>query len=552
MFIALDRDANITLFNKKASEILETPIEEALGKNWFETFLPKNDIDNLKSIFKQLISGDIENVEHFQNDVVTKKGDTKIIQWHNSLLYVADGDVCGTLSSGEDITKQHLQEMHLKESLDSLDKQINYDTLTGLPNRTLFEYRLKNALIRCNRYSGKFAVILIDIDHFKEINDSFTHDFGDIAIKEFSKWISKSTRLEDTVARFSGDAFIILLEEINDDLAPVRLLESLKRIVDNSYLQIKDHKLHLTFSAGIALYPDDGIDSAMIVKNADAAMYAAKDAGRNTYRYYTNEMTELAFERVMIQSNLRNALKKREFELFYQPQYDVREDKLIGMEALIRWHHSKMGTVLPYRFIHILESSNLMIDVGEWILQTAFKQCVKWHEDGFEPGVVSVNLAMVQLKSGDELVSAIKKLLSKTRCKAEWIGLEITESGAMENDIVVIETLQKLSDIGFIISIDDFGTGYSSLSYLSKLPLNKLKIDKSFIDNVLENKNDATLTKAIIAMAKNLNLEVIAEGVELEAQKEFLLSNGCYEIQGYLYAKPMRECDISKMLKYNI
>jgi diguanylate cyclase (GGDEF)-like protein/PAS domain S-box-containing protein len=520
-------------------DILGYTKEEVLKMTPFD-IMTKDEAKRVKSIFDELVK-EQKPIKDLENWVIAKDGTRHCMITNGVPFYSEDGLFIGYRGTDRDITE-------LTSIKEELNKHINYDNLTGLPNRTLFEDRLESSIMRAKRDKEKLAVILIDMDHLKRINDSFSHEAGDFAIKEFANWIAKTIRDEDTISRFSGDAFIILLEDIKDDLAPVRLLESLREITDSSYVQIADHELHLTFSAGISLYPEDGDNASVILKNADAAMYEAKEEGRNTYRYYKDSMTERAFERVIIQSSLKDAIKNDEFKLFYQPQYNVIDDTLIGMEALIRWQHSSMGVVLPGKFIHILESSNLIIEVGEWVLKTAFIQCVQWHSKGLKPGVVSINLAIPQLKTGDELVKYIKLLLEETKCKAEWIGLEVTESSDMESNTIVIDTLKKLSDMGFIISLDDFGTGYSSLSYLSKLPLDKLKIDKSFIDNILENKNDAALTKAIVAMAKNLNLGVIAEGVEDEAQKDYLVSIGCNEIQGYLYAKPMPKEKVDKIL----
>jgi diguanylate cyclase (GGDEF)-like protein/PAS domain S-box-containing protein len=535
----VNADGIFTKVSESIVDILGYTKEEVLKMTPFD-IMTKDEAKRVKSIFDELVK-EQKPIKELENWLVARDGTRHYMITNGVPFYNEDGLFMGYRGTDRDVTE-------LFSVKEELNKHINYDNLTGLPNRTLFEDRLESSIMRAKRDKEKLAVILIDMDHLKRINDSFGHEAGDFAIKEFADWISKTIRDEDTIARFSGDAFIILLEDIKDDLAPVRLLESLREITDSSYVQIVDHELHLTFSAGISLYPEDGDNASVILKNADAAMYEAKEEGRNTYRYYKDSMTERAFERVIIQSSLKDAIKNDEFKLYYQPQYNVIDDTLIGMEALIRWQHSSMGVVLPGKFIYILESSNLIIDVGKWVLKTAFIQCVQWYSKGLKPGVVSINIAILQLKTGDELVKYIKLLLEETKCKAEWIGLEVTESSDMESNSIVIDTLKKLSDMGFVISLDDFGTGYSSLSYLSKLPLDKLKIDKSFIDNILENKNDAALTKAIVAMAKNLNLGVIAEGVEDEAQKDYLVGIGCNEIQGYLYAKPMPKEKVDKIL----
>jgi diguanylate cyclase (GGDEF)-like protein len=432
---------------------------------------------------------------------------------------------------------------------DDLNKQINYDNLTGLPNRTLYMDLLKEYIKHAKRSKSKAAVILIDLDHFKIINDSFGHQEGDRLIQTFSELIQSTIRDEDTTARFGGDSFAILLEDIEDDLAPVRILEELKQVLEESSIIINDQQVNITFSAGISIYPQDGDTPENLFKNSDAALYEAKEMGRDTYKYYTNELTQKAFERVVMDSSLRDAVKNEDFVLYYQPQYNIKTQKLIGVEALIRWNHHSMGIIPPAKFITALEGSSLIIPVGEWVIKTAFESAVKWRREGYDPGIISINLSIVQLNDGDKLLKEIELLLKQTECMAEWIGIEVTESMMMKDPQKAIDVLHRLKEIGFKISVDDFGTGYSSLTYLKKMPIDKLKIDQSFVIDLPVDKEDAELTSTIIAMAKNLHLDIIAEGVETEEQKEFLIKHGCFEAQGYYYSKPVPESELLKYLK---
>ncbi|MBN2782838.1 MAG: EAL domain-containing protein [Campylobacterales bacterium] len=471
-----------------------------------------------------------------------ENGHERLVEVSITPLLDDDGEVYAFIESGHDVTEL----VYMKEEL---HRQINYDKLTTLPNRTLFMELFNDFVKKSQRHKNKAAIILIDIDHLKGVNDSFGHKAGDKVIKKFAKWLSDSVRGEDTVARFGGNTFGVLLENIDENMAPIRVLENLTQIIKDEHILIDDNSLSITYSAGISIYPDDGKDIDAIYRNADAALYLAKDSGRNNYKFYTNELTQKAYERVMLESSLRYAYKNEDFMIYYQPQYDARYNSIIGAEALLRWEHKTLGFISPAKFIPALESSNLMVGVGEWIIKTVFLQTAKWMQDGLNPGVVSINLSMVQLRRGDELVQRIEKLLDETNCKAQWIGFEVTESMMMENQEFIIDVLNKISKMGFMISLDDFGTGYSSLAYLKKLPINKLKIDKSFIDDLPDDKDDVILSKTIISMAENFGFGIIAEGVEKSVQKEFLLLNGCHEIQGFFYSKPLSAVDITTVLK---
>jgi len=395
----------------------------------------------------------------------------------------------------------------------------------------------------------KAALILVDIDDLKDINNSFGHIVGDRVIKQFVQLLISCISGESLIARFSADVFLVLIKNITDKQEELIFLNKFKSMADKAKITFKDHDLKISFSAGITMLPENGTNFSILTKKSGAALHAAKNDGKRIYQYYKDTHTENAIEKVIMNASLHHAYGKKEFVLVYQPQYKAKDDSIVGLEALIRWKHPSLGLIPPGMFMGQLEESNLMLDVGYWVLEQAFKQTVLWHSKGFNTGIVSVNISMAQLSDLDEFVSDIKNLLSKTSCKASWIGFEITESVMMKNAENVIYALDELSALGIQIIIDDFGTGYSSLSYLKRMPIDKLKIDKSFIDDLPNNSEGATLVKTIIDLAKNLDIKLIAEGVEKHEQKTYLLEHGCNEIQGFLYSKPLAVDQLTSLLE---
>ncbi|MDM8547654.1 EAL domain-containing protein [Candidatus Venteria ishoeyi] len=426
---------------------------------------------------------------------------------------------------------------HLKEQKDILDYKSHYDDLTGLPNREFFLDRLSQSVKSAQRTGKTVAVIFIDLDRFKEINDSFGYQFGDSVLKIVSARLQQSIRKTDTVSHLGGDEFTLILDSLHSSNEVVDIIQHMIEAM-NKPIRINGNLLYLTLSIGISLYPDDGKEPNILLKNADAAMYKAKDEGRNTYRFYTQEMTNKALERIVLETSLHQALDNEEFTVYYQPQVDGENGLLLGMEALIRWQHKIMGMVSPDKFIPLAEETGLIIPLDQWTMRTAMKQIVNWYAQGLNPGVLALNLAIKQLQHKD-FITMLSTMLTETGCKPEWIGLEVTEGQIMLNPEKAITILDKISNMGIELSVDDFGTGYSSLSYLKKLPIDKLKIDQSFVRHLPDDEDDIAITKSIIALSKNLNLKVIAEGVETDMQKTFLVKNGCRAIQGYFYSKPI-------------
>ena len=475
------------------------------------------------------------------------QGDKRYVELSATPILDKQNNCIGIIESTRDITAHLKVRSELEEQKNILDYQAHHDSLTGLPNRILFNDRLEQSIVKAKRHNTKLALMFIDLDHFKEINDSLGHAIGDEVLKEVTARLSSVIRKEDTLARLGGDEFTILLEDIHQIEDASTLAQKIIEVLSTS-ISINHNDLYVSNSIGISLYPDDGASAQSLLKYADTAMYKAKNEGRNNFQFYSSEMTELAFERVVMEASLRDALKHEDFIVYYQPQVDAKLGKLIGMEALVRWKHPNMGIVSPFRFIPLAETTDLIIKIDYFVMKTAITQIVLWYKQGLNPGILALNLSM-KLIQKKEFIENFKSIMQETQCKPQWIELEITESQIMTNPKEALKTLNQLNEIGINLAIDDFGTGYSSLSYLKKLPINKLKIDQSFVKELPMDNHDVAITKTIISLSKNLKLKVIAEGVETKEQKEFLVEHGCNTIQGYYYAQPMPAREIERILK---
>ena len=425
----------------------------------------------------------------------------------------------------------------IKESQHKLEHTAHHDALTGLPNRLLFRDRLEQGLAAAHRNGKGVAVLFLDLDRFKVINDTLGHETGDLLLQEVAQRLLHCLREDDTVARMGGDEFVVIQKGVDspDDAAllATRILRQISRP-----LSLVGHEMVVTLSIGISLYPQDGKNVSALLKNADAAMYRAKDMGRNCYQYYSNEMTASGLARLELESDLRQALERNEFVLHYQPQINLKNGEITGVEALIRWQHPHQGMISPVVFIPLAEDIGMIGAIGEWVLNTACIDAKAWQAAGLPPLRLAVNISGRQF-SNDGVVDQVTAALQNSGLLPHYLEIEITESAIMKDAARGISTLNALKKLGVYLAIDDFGTGYSSLSYLKRFPIDKLKIDKSFIDGLPKEQDDAAISTAIIAMAHSLRLTVIAEGVETEAQLAFLRSNACDEIQGYLFSKAL-------------
>lgn len=477
-----------------------------------------------------------------------KDASDRLVKVTVSPLWDTGGKFLGVMEAVRDITSELQMKEKLRLQKDISDHQAHHDGLTGLSNRTLLLDRLQESIKKADRTESKVAVLFLDMDHFKEINDSFGRGSGDAVLKAVTTRLQGIIRKSDTLARTGGDEFAII---INDRLkvseVVIDIVHKIMQIMREPFV-IEGHSLYATLSIGIALYPNDGDSAEALLKNADTAMHKAKDEGRNTYQFYDEKMTERAFERIVMETSLRHALDAEELVVHYQPQIDASTERIIGMEALVRWEHGSMGLVSPAKFIHLAEETGLIVDLDRQVMQTAMEQVTAWYAEGLHPGSIALNLAMKQLLQTD-FIPFLQELLAKTGCKPEWLQFEVTESHIMKRPEMAIKTLKKISDLGILLAIDDFGTGHSSLAYLKHLPIDKLKIDRSFVTGLPHDEHDIAITHAVIALAQNMRMSIIAEGVETEGQRDFLLKHGCSNIQGYLYARPMSAKKMGEMLK---
>jgi diguanylate cyclase (GGDEF)-like protein len=423
----------------------------------------------------------------------------------------------------------------------------HHDALTGLPNRVLLEDRLQQAIAQAHRHDRMVAVLFLDLDHFKHINDSLGHHVGDALLQQVARRMESCLREGDSVARLGGDEFIISLCDIsrNQDAAGVAF--KLQQALSDPFL-VEGRTLQVGSSIGISLYPIDGTDVKTLMRAADAAMYDAKAKGRANYQFFTPELNIVAHRRLLEATQLRQALAREEFVLHYQPQLHVGSGAIVGAEALLRWQHPEHGLLPPARFVGALEDLGLMSDVGNWVLRTACRQCVEWQRAGLPPIRMAVNLSARQFSSGD-IVRSVAEVLLETGLDPQWLELELTESLILDNSERVITAMNDLKKMGVRLSLDDFGTGYSSLSYLRRFPVDRLKIDRSFIRDITSDAGCADIVRSILALSQKLGIAVIAEGVENEAQLGYLRRQGCAEVQGFLYSRPVPAADMTELLR---
>lgn len=527
--IAVDESDRIILVNKQFQIDFDIP-DELLSQRK-DAIVRQHMMDKIQGA-----EAFIEKIKYLESHRAEKSSDEirlkngKIFDRYTAPLVDAKGQYRGRISYHRNITER-------KAAEERIQFLAYYDALTELPHRALLQDRMEIALSDARRRGQKIAVMFLDLDQFKAINDSFGHSFGDILLKEFAKRIKGCGRGQDTVARVGGDEFVVMLSSAKDATGAAIAAERVIAAVSESFV-IQGQSLCVSCSIGVSMFPEHGTDSETLIRNADAAMYCAKSDGRSKVRFFTDEMNAVAQERLTMDKNLRLALDREEFFLVYQPQIEIETGRITGLEALIRWQHPELGLVPPDRFISIAEDSGLIVPIGEWVLKTACAQAKQWQDDGLPAVPVAVNVSAVQFRQ-EGFTDLVRRVLTEIGLSSEYLELELTESLLLSNVDVVLATLQDLKEVGLQLAIDDFGTGYSSLSYLKQFPVGKLKIDRTFIRDIALDKDDAAITIAIISMAKSLHLKVIAEGVETEAQMSFLREHHCDEIQGYYFSKPI-------------
>lgn len=522
-----DREGRILRVNESFTRITGYTQEEVLLKAPSVLKSERHDTDFYKNLWHELLAN-----EHWSGEIWNRRKDGELFVARQNISLVRDsqGEISQFIGIFTDITEH-------KQVEERIVHLAHYDALTDLPNRLLFQDRCEHAIDKASRDRSHMAVLFLDLDGFKDINDTLGHPIGDKVLKVIAERLAATTRREDTVARLGGDEFTMVVEELDSpqDAAIIaeKLLESL-----HDPIMVQDHQFHLTASIGISIYPDDGADTTTLVRNADTAMYRAKEQGRNGYQFYTRELTSSAFERVLLEGQLREALERGEFQLVYQPQIDLPSGAVIGVEALLRWHNPAIGSIPPGRFIPIAERSGLIEPIGAWVLEHACQQLRQWQNNGVPIRRMSVNISGVQLQRS-EFVKEVERIVGANGINTAHLELEVTESFIMTHSDEAISALTQLRALGITLAVDDFGTGYSSLSYLKSLPIHRIKIDQSFVRDIPEDSNDEAITRAIIALSHNLQLQVIAEGVESAAQHQFLLNEGCDEAQGYYFGRPL-------------
>jgi len=532
-----DADQRIMAVNQAFTRITGYGEDEARGRKPTMLRSGRHDGDYYRGMWAA-----IQTSGRWQGEIWNRRKDgTDYPEWLNISVVRDDaGAIINYIGVFADITS-------IKEAQDRLEYTAHHDALTGLPNRVLFRDRLEQALAVSRRNSGGVALLFVDLDRFKVINDTLGHEAGDLLLQEVARRLVGCMREEDTVARMGGDEFVVIQKGIvqpeDAALLATRMLAEINRP-----FSLSGHEIMTSLSIGISLYPQDGEDVSALLKNADAALYRAKEKGRDGYQYYSNEMTAAGIERLELESDLRQALQRGEFRVHYQPQVDLATGRIVGAEALVRWQHASRGMIPPSVFIPMAEDNGMIGQIGEWVLNTACTDAKAWQTAGL-PGLrMAVNVSGRQVGI-DRVADKVAAVLRNSGLAPQFLEIEVTESVVMQDAARAISTLNALRDMGVTLAIDDFGTGYSSLSYLKRFPLNKLKIDKSFIDGMVDDPDDAAIVMAIIAMAQSLRHTVIAEGVETEAQIERLRAYGCDEIQGYFFSPPLPADQFAEFLR---
>ncbi len=532
----LDVEGRCCHVNKRWREIAGLTQAQVLGKSWDIAVHP-DDQTNIGDSWKiAVVDGRAFKVEcRFKRP----GGRTSWVFVQGEPIFDAQGTLEGFIGSVTDISRR-------KRTEEEIRQLAYYDQLTRLPNRSFFMEQLERSLASAQRTGRKVALLFCDLDNFKDVNDTLGHDQGDVLLQSIAGRLSSCTRRGDTLSRFGGDEFVLLLPAVMETSQIVAVARKIQRAMAKPF-NLAGHEVFATTSIGIAVNPNDGVDVQSLLKHADMAMYVAKGRGRNRYQFFSEEMNRRTQERLSMESGLRQAIARGELALVWQPQYSMKSDALIGAEALLRWNHPELGQIRPDQFIPLAEETGLIHSIGEWVLRQACQQAHLWREAGAKDLRFAVNLSASQFTEVG-LVDMVMEILTEEDLEASWLELEITESILMRDADVALKTLCQLREFGVNLAIDDFGTGYSSLLYLKNYPISRIKIAKEFIADISQDKKDAAIAGTVITMANNLGMRVIAEGVETEEQAQILRDLGCHEVQGFLYSRPISAEEFSSFI----
>ncbi len=533
--VILDKGLKVVSVNQAFCNITNLDKDSVQGR------MPEFIDDLMSTITGSQIRNSLEKSDHWMGEILGRKPDGATYPLWLTMNAVRDyaGKLTYYVAMLTDVSD-------IKRSQEELEYVATHDFLTELPNRVLFLDRLQQAVVRTMRSGSTGALFFLDLDRFKNVNDNLGHHVGDDLLKQVSERLLAVCRSSDTLARLGGDEFTLVVEGLEDTSQLAIIAEKILKAFTDPF-KLGSYKLDISVSIGVSVFPKDSSDINELIKHADTAMYSAKESGRNTYRFYTQELTTNAFEYFAMEIALQKALERNEFFLLYQPQYNIITNEMIGVEALLRWSHPDMGILSPGVFIHVAGYSGKIEAIGEWVINEVCEQCRKWDAEGLPQFTVSLNLSRKQLVLPG-LSEYVKKVLEKTTVSGGRLEFEITESAILDQKDTAYDNLKQLQQMGIRMAIDDFGTGYSSLVNLKQFPLSRLKIDKSFVRDVSRDANDEAIIRATIALGKSFNLNIIAEGVEKEEQRDFLLKEGCNEAQGFLYSDPVPPESISELL----
>ncbi|MBN1471402.1 MAG: PAS domain S-box protein [Syntrophaceae bacterium] len=539
-YFEVDLAGNFIFFNDSLCRITGSSREELTGANYKQF----SDIENSKNVFQVFnkVFNTGEAKEGFDWLIIRKDGTKRYIEASVSLKKDSKGNPSGFKGIIRDISER-------KRIEQELNHLATHDALTGLPNRMMFSQLLDHAIQSAHRNKKQLAVLFVDLDRFKVINDSLGHEAGDKLLKEMAQRFKQSLRTVDVVGRLGGDEFIILVEDFND----LKQLGIFAHKILATVIQpfnIMEEECRVTASIGISVFPKDGQDEQSLMKNADIAMYFAKEEGKNNFQFYSESIRSMSNERLTIESNLRHAMERNEFYLDYQAKLDLKTKEITGVEALLRWNNPYLGMVTPTQFIPIAEETGMIVPIGRWVIKTACAQNVAWQKQGLPPVCMSVNLSLRQLMN-ENFIQDVKNILNETPMSPNLLELELTESMIMNKPERLVPVLMKIKELGVRMAIDDFGTGYSSLARIKNFPINTLKVDRSFIRNIPNDMDNKAITEAVIVMGKSLKLTVVAEGVETKEQEKFLQDQVCDEMQGFYFSKPISPDRFATLLRKN-